>query len=140
MRQAVVVSRMRHGSQALDESSTPGGASLAVDWKEALYLATRGGCEALDLQTGQFRVGAPFDAQQSQLSFHLNIRSSRFLTPLKVLLFDPETGNGLGNLDFFQDEHLDTGWTLKETTVEKWWCLGHQGNRAGMWIQGERRM
>jgi guanine deaminase len=40
---------------------------LAIDWKEALYLATQGGVQALGLPlaTGMFAVGLPFDAQQS---------------------------------------------------------------------------
>jgi len=52
MRQAVAVSRMRD-------------TNLSIDWKEALYLATRGGALALGLQ-GMFCVGAPFDAQESE--------------------------------------------------------------------------
>lgn len=69
MRQAVAVSRMREGTRIL--TSTDGkedkSARLAVDWKEALYLATRGGAIALGLPSGcgTFSVGAPFDAQCS---------------------------------------------------------------------------
>lgn len=42
--------------------------SLAIDWKEALYLATRGGALALGLGqgSGMFQIGAPFDAQCSK--------------------------------------------------------------------------
>ena len=38
---------------------------MTVDWKEALYLGTRGGAVALGLDTGVFKTGSPFDAQQS---------------------------------------------------------------------------
>lgn len=67
MRQAVAVSRMREGARIVGK--VPGGVSLAVDWKEALYLATGGGAVALGLPAGAgtFTVGAPFDAQMSEL-------------------------------------------------------------------------
>lgn len=76
MRQAVITSRVREshrsecniGVQAQEQS--PAGTkdqftSLAVHWTEALYLATRGGAEALGLNSGSFTPGAAFDAQQS---------------------------------------------------------------------------
>jgi len=72
MRQSVIVARMREGARIMDctegsyqESET--GESLSVDWKEALYLATRGGALALGLPQGcgLFEVGAPFDVQCS---------------------------------------------------------------------------
>ncbi|KAF9241173.1 Metallo-dependent hydrolase [Melanogaster broomeanus] len=57
MRQAVAVSRMREGLRAVESksTSTDGGQarSLAVEWKESLFLSTR--------------VGASFDAQQIYL-------------------------------------------------------------------------
>lgn len=74
MRQAVIVSRMRENDRAVAQSlatakKEDGKESLAINWKEALYLATRGGATALSLPegTGIFAVGAPFDAQQSKL-------------------------------------------------------------------------
>jgi guanine deaminase len=77
MRQAVAVSRMREGSRNMarggDQSSehnvTTSNASLAIDWKEALYLATQGSMHALGLPlgTGLFAAGSPFDAQQSTI-------------------------------------------------------------------------
>ena len=83
MRQAVVVSRMREGSRVLSGNpdavgvNNPGsesnsewieGQSLAVDWKEVLYLATKCGMQALGLPVswGTFAPGAPFDAQCSE--------------------------------------------------------------------------
>jgi len=65
MRQAVVVSRMREGSRVMEMAEgTTIDSKLSVDWKEALFLATRGGAIALGLQ-GIFRVGLPFDAQSN---------------------------------------------------------------------------
>lgn len=73
MRHAVSTSRMREGNRVLE--SKPGTAtggevkSLAVEWKESLFLATRGGALALGLEnSGVFRVGASFDAQHSKCS------------------------------------------------------------------------
>ena len=63
MRQAVAVSRMRQGTNIMKLESDR---SLAIDWVESLYLATRGGAKALGLLTGIFEVGAPFDAQESE--------------------------------------------------------------------------
>lgn len=65
MRNAVAVARMRDGQRKElavgDQSATS--TSLRVDWKESLYLATRGGAQAVGLE-GMWRVGSPFDAQQ----------------------------------------------------------------------------
>ncbi|KAL0961252.1 hypothetical protein HGRIS_006214 [Hohenbuehelia grisea] len=82
MRQAVVVSKMREGerqtssknSAAADKvelgqnaASIP--ANLSIDWKESMYLATRGGALALGLpKCGLFEVGAHFDAQESKVN------------------------------------------------------------------------
>lgn len=74
MRQAVSVSRMREGERVMrvskpqnehqaEENIEP--RKRPIDWKEALFLATRGGALCLGLP-GMFRVGAPFDTQQSE--------------------------------------------------------------------------
>lgn len=75
MRHTVAASKMREGSRLLSSSKRGGQESemqesLGVDWKEALYLATRGGALALGLPRGSgiFEVGAPFDAQCSQFT------------------------------------------------------------------------
>lgn len=75
MRQAVVVSRMREGtrlSRHVGAESDDTSRVLSIDWKESLYLATKGGTEALNLPegTGSFVVGAPFDAQCSKSFSH----------------------------------------------------------------------
>lgn len=81
MRSAVMVSRLREGQRveaaALNNHNISssghkllGGeiTSFSIDWKESLYLATRGGALTLALPTGAgaFVVGAPFDAQLSE--------------------------------------------------------------------------
>ncbi|KAH6917709.1 hypothetical protein BKA70DRAFT_1253000 [Coprinopsis sp. MPI-PUGE-AT-0042] len=84
MRNAVLVSRMRENERKTrrtekvqeDNVATVKGsvgndaqASLAITWKEALYLATRGGAIALGLvpNGGVFKVGSPFDTQMIRL-------------------------------------------------------------------------
>jgi guanine deaminase len=66
MRQSVIISRIRDGQRK--DRNEPGSRCLAIDWKDSLYLATRGGAIALGLQSksGIFEVGAPFDAQHSK--------------------------------------------------------------------------
>ncbi|KDQ18508.1 hypothetical protein BOTBODRAFT_28881 [Botryobasidium botryosum FD-172 SS1] len=107
MRQAVITSRMREGARLTAKQE---GRSLTVGWKESLYMATKGGAEALGLLTGEFVVGAPFDAQQIELL----AESKR------------------GSLDFY--DALE--WA--EDTIEKWWCLGDSRNRVGVWVQGKQ--
>jgi len=74
MRMSVAVSRLREGLFKR-ESQTPGEPAAdnpRIDWKESLYLATKGGAEAMGLTHGWFNVGAPFDAQQSASIFTAN--------------------------------------------------------------------
>ena len=69
MRHAVAVSRIREGSRKMMmDGTTTVDSKLSIDWKEALFLATRGGAMALGLQ-GLFGVGFPFDAQESEFFF-----------------------------------------------------------------------
>ncbi|KZS93428.1 Metallo-dependent hydrolase [Sistotremastrum niveocremeum HHB9708] len=112
MRHAVTVSKIRDGQAAEEDSSK----SLVVDWIESLYLATRGGAAALGLGDlhGTFTVGAAFDAQMVQL-------------------VDPESHFGKGALDFF-DTNPSKAITLEH--IEKWWCMGDEKNRIGLWVQG----
>jgi len=126
MRQAVIVSRMREGHKLMDMATgTTIDSKLSIDWKEALFLATRGGAMALGLQ-GIFGVGLPFDAQE-------------------IKLYDPTSGMGIGGLDYFDLEAenkvsstppLPPPPSFEE--IEKWWCIGDVRNRLGMWIQGRR--
>ncbi|KAL1728585.1 hypothetical protein EV714DRAFT_214809 [Schizophyllum commune] len=123
MRHAVAVSRMREGERIIqqqDKQAESQDPNLAINWKEALYLATRGGAIALDLPqgAGSFVVGAPFDCQ-------------------RIRLYDGDSGIGLGALDFF-DLELDAvaPRILAEEMIEKWWCQGDARNRVGMYVQG----
>lgn len=66
MRHAVSVSRIRQGIYHEADTGTST-SRRAIDWKEALYLGTRGGAVALGLENaGRFAVGCSFDAQQSK--------------------------------------------------------------------------
>ncbi|KAF7314425.1 Amidohydro-rel domain-containing protein [Mycena kentingensis (nom. inval.)] len=118
MRHAVAVSRMREGQRQVAESEKDKVAStpLSINWIESLYLATKGGAEALGLPTGVFAVGAPFDAQ-------------------KICVFDA-AGNGVGSLDFFDLEDGASPQAVTMEMLEKWWCVGEKSNRLGMWVQG----
>ncbi|KAF8630006.1 hypothetical protein AX15_003155 [Amanita polypyramis BW_CC] len=109
MRQAVIVSRMRQNERV----GTGDEESLAINWKEALYLATCGGAVALGLPrgTGTLTVGAPFDAQ-------------------RIDIYDPASGTGIGPLDFF-----DPPSEVEEDMIEKWWCIGDTRNRSAVWVQ-----
>lgn len=153
MRHAVAVSRMREGSRkmALDDgdqkskpNTTVSNTSLAIDWKEALYLATQGGVQALGLPSGfgRFAVGSAFDAQKSRITNPL-IRIDYSSCLFTVKLFDPATGTGNGALDFFDIEvsniasraaHIN----LTEQMIEKWWSLGDGRHREAVWVQGAR--
>ncbi|KZP31446.1 Metallo-dependent hydrolase [Athelia psychrophila] len=127
MRQAVITSRMREGNRIMEPTEGEGidkeaRRSLAIDWKEALYLATRGGALALGLGqgSGMFQIGAPFDAQC-------------------IRVVDSQTKKGVGPIDFFQDGlEITDKIGISEVMVEKWWCLGDASNRDGMWVQGLR--
>ncbi|PSR83869.1 hypothetical protein PHLCEN_2v5578 [Hermanssonia centrifuga] len=131
MRHAVAVSRMREGSKisrkpyvsmTSERAEDDIGGALSIDWKEALYMATRGGALALSLHkgSGAFTVGAPFDAQH-------------------ICLADQHTGLGVGPMDFLTEEsNVMDEWVLSAGVLEKWWCLGDVRNRAGMWVQGRK--
>jgi guanine deaminase len=156
MRWAVGVARIlegarleKSGGQAAGPEDQANGSigsrGFGVDWKEALYLGTRGGAVALGLGSGVFKIGAPFDAQLSKrpLFCTLTLCNHMVTFPLSVRLFDPRTtSEGTGPLtaplDFFDLSHESLALNLTPETVEKWWCLGDRRNRAGMWIQGRR--
>jgi guanine deaminase len=150
MRWAVGVARLSEGAR-LERSGWQASGSedrlaeavintrgISVDWKEALYLGTRGGAKALGLGSGVFEIGSPFDAQQSNHSRSRILGGSYADSPLLlVCLFNPRTAPvGAGALDF-----LDPGhglFDLSPGVIEKWWCLGDTRNRTGMWIQGKQ--
>ena len=141
MRHAVAVSRMREGSRMMDAGTTID-LKLSIDWKEALFLATRGSAMALGLQ-GMFGVGLPFDAQESELKL-FNPLTIIIINSIIVKLFDPTSGMGIGALDYFDLEFESQVQTKISSSppsseeIEKWWCIGDVRNRLGMWIQGRR--
>lgn len=127
MRQAVAVSRMREGERNMKpETAGTDRRNLSIDWKEALFLATRGGSLALGLQ-GMFAVGYPFDAQE-------------------IHIYDSMTGVGVGCLDYFDLEgDVNSGVSrphaelaINSEAIEKWWCIGDVRNRGTMWVQGKK--
>jgi guanine deaminase len=127
MRQAVITSRMRNGFQ---DEIVPGDAPFSIDWKESLYLATRGGAIALGLKGGVIQPGAPFDVQRSE---YRQKRGRGMYAYCFVVDFFNSAGEGLGDMDFFDEPMM-----LTEPIVEKWWCLGNSANRLNMWIQGRK--
>ena len=145
MRHAVAISRMREGTRILQRAGADDGAGeghgeedgdgrarvLSIDWKEALFLATKGGADALNLPrgSGTFAIGAPFDAQCSK-SWSSRMRRCKLI--LAVRLFDA-AGEGVGSIDFFEDPRPGG---LTTEMIEKWWCIGDARNRRGMWVQG----
>jgi guanine deaminase len=75
MRLSVVISRLLEGDRIINTGAeelnapiTDDDKNLSIDWKESLYLATKGGAVALGLPEGYgtFHIGAPFDAQLSE--------------------------------------------------------------------------
>ncbi|WVF68728.1 hypothetical protein IAT40_003500 [Kwoniella sp. CBS 6097] len=143
MRTAVIISRLREGArcESLDcsfaaadateqekASSSCNGHSkgksknVKVDWKEAVYLATRGGKKGMGLG-GALEVGMEFDAQLIELA-------------------SKSSPSGTGPLDLFDlqiDEDpskLDEAWWNE--SIERWWCNGDERNRKGMWVQGKK--
>jgi len=54
-----------------------------------------------------------------------------------VRLYNPTTGEGVGALDFLDDERSPLLQPkLTEDVIEKWWCLGDARNRVAVWVQG----
>ncbi|OCF75340.1 guanine deaminase [Kwoniella mangroviensis CBS 8886] len=126
MRQAVIISRMREGARcesmncSFAESTQKEGQHLKVDWKESLYLATRGGKKGMGLG-GCFEVGMEFDAQLIELA-------------------SSNTPTGTGPLDLFDlslESKLDDDESWLEN-IERWWCNGDERNRKSMWVQGRK--
>jgi guanine deaminase len=61
-----------------------------------------------------------------------------------VRVYDEDSRSGVGALDFLEihmdgsTQRKDIGITLD--TLEKWFCLGDQRNRLGLWVQGSQLM
>lgn len=121
MRWSVGISKLRQGQQerALEEGEGNKEESLAISWKESLYLATLGGAIALGLdrtkKVGQLKVGSAFDAQW----IHVGGEKSRV--------------DWIGS-----SEEEEEGEVSLEDKLEKWWCNGNESDRRGVWVQGRR--
>ncbi|OKL62231.1 hypothetical protein UA08_02157 [Talaromyces atroroseus] len=120
-RQACLVSRLVSSQSAASE--TTGYESLSVE--EALYLATRGGAQVVDMadQIGGFDKGMYFDAQLIDLG-----------APVETLSEDSEVslddGQGdTGNIDVF-------GWENWEEKIAKWVWNGDDRNVKAVWVSG----
>ena len=151
MRSAVMVSRMREGERkeraiSLErEGKEPetGSKDVSINWKEALFLATRGGANTLGLPegAGMFTVGAPFDAQLSMsfISSYSTMQTELYANesfPCTVHLYESQTGSGIGPLEFFDSP--GSGVPVTEEMLEKWWCVGDTRNRGALWVQGRQ--
>lgn len=144
MRQAVAVSRLREGDRNMKpEAAQTGTRNLSIDWKESLFLATRGGSLALGLQ-GMFGIESPFDAQESEC--HVLLSFDTLTVFMQVHIYDSTTGIGVGCLDFFDlEDDTESGvsqphveLSINPEAIEKWWCIGDVRNRGTMWVQGKK--
>ena len=136
-----MVSRMREGERMeraleMGKGTDEGNEDLSINWKEALYLATRGGAITLGLPggAGTFQVGAPFDAQLSKCIISQQRLSSQCEILLIVNLYDEESFSGIGPLDWFK--YPDETQPITEEMLEKWWCIGDTTTRSALWVQG----
>lgn len=116
MKWAVAVSRAREGARA-SRAQGEQEESLAISWKESLFLATLGGAQAMGMGhlVGSFERGKQLDAQW----ILLGQKGSR------VDWFEPAEAEG---------KEVD----LVEELVEKWWCNGREEDRVGVWVRGRR--
>jgi len=118
MRWSVGISKLRQGRRRFIEGGEEK-ESLAISWKESLYLATLGGAIALGLdrtkKVGQLKVGSAFDAQW----IHVGGEKSRV--------------DWIGS-----SEEEEEGEVSLEDKLEKWWCNGNESDRRGVWVQGRR--
>lgn len=155
MRQAVIISRMREGDRCeslgcsfgtVKKEEEGGGRSLRVDWKEAVWAATRGGKAGMGLG-GALEVGMEFDVQLSEFidSFFFTFQTARRALMnggfFSVELASEENPTGTGPLDLFDlaDSQVDTDtdeWWFD--ALERWWSNGDERNRKGMWVQGAK--
>ncbi|BGP26031.1 guanine deaminase [Rhodotorula toruloides] len=123
MRWAVGVSRLREGERQRDlrvkSDEDEQSSSLAISWKEAIYLATLGGAQALGVDkehgVGTFEVGSAFDAQWIQL------------------------GHPRSRVDWFdaEEENQVVKRVSPEEKLEKWFCNGSEVDRKAVWVQGK---
>ncbi|EEA19821.1 hypothetical protein TMatcc_009962 [Talaromyces marneffei ATCC 18224] len=120
-RQACLVSRLV-SSQA---DVTTGRETLSVE--EALYLATRGGAQVVDMadQIGGFEKGMYFDAQLIELGPVVESVSSE----ADCEGVTEEAKEDMGNVDVF-------GWENWEEKIAKWVWNGDDRNVRAVWVSG----
>lgn len=120
-RQACLVSRLL-ASQATE---TTGRESLSI--QEALYLATRGGAQVVDMadHIGGFEKGMYFDAQLIELGPAIDC------TPQEENLYSEsfKSSKDTGNVDIF-------GWENWEEKIAKWVWNGDDRNVKAVWVSG----
>ena len=102
MRMSVAVSRLREGLLKR-ESQTPGKSVVdnpRIDWKESLYLATKGGGSPSRMVQCRSAVRRSTKCVDCKLTLTLVRRTDMSAFILVVCLYDPTTGEGVGSLDF----------------------------------------
>ena len=110
------ISLLQNVRQAILVSRSRGDPTLRIDWKEALWLATRGGALALDLpNVGTFEEGQLFDAQ--------------------LIHITPESGS---RVDLFEGVERGRERDPFEELVEKWVSNGDDRDRAAVWCAGQK--
>ena len=108
-RQAIAASRaLEEGVDPALTATDRGRPGQRIDFREAFWLATRGGAEVLGLDAGVFRQGAPFDA---------------------VLIDIAAPGSNVRAFDGI-DSHEDV--------LEKIVSMATRANVAGVWVEGRK--
>ncbi|KAF8701459.1 hypothetical protein AX14_000439 [Amanita brunnescens Koide BX004] len=87
------------------------GKRVAINWKEALHLATRRSAVLLLSEgMGIFTVGSRFNVEQS--------RFTTLFIPPSALIVNITSGIDIGLLELY-----DTPAWIEEDMIEKWWCV-----------------
>eukprot|EP00947_MAST-08B_sp_MAST-8B-sp1_P000811 g811.t1 len=120
------------GAESQSSSADPAGppaASLDFDYKQAFYLATLGGAQALgiDAVVGTFEVGKAFDAVLVDLTRGEEEEDEAGVAARSGIRGMVGSGN---NLDIFE------GFDAPALLFEKWCNLGDDRNSAAVWVQG----
>ena len=110
MKNAIIASQVTFINHADDKDEKEREANRPLGWKEALFLATRGGAYALDIENvaGSIDAGKDFDA----------------------LIIDPEP-QGHRLFDLF-------GWESVEQIAEKYVIVGDDRNIAQVFVHGRK--
>lgn len=142
MRHTVTASRFLEATSPAPR--TPTERPIRISWQESLFLATRGGAQALaePLVGGRLHVGEYLDAQISSSRSLVKAPFHNTDGPLVAHAVElaAEDGVGTGALDFFDSDPETMAdsddWWLE--ALEKWWCVGSAVNRRAVFVQGRR--